>query len=173
MPVTYLPGTQVLRYFKVTCTQVLWCTIQCRVEHKGGSGWGVSVSIYMQLAGQSRPIWPARLSTPTSSSPHCLDNSYSFFLQKTPDIEQYGVLENFNWKVCVYSHITSFPSGPRSQRHCYTLQRCHQLCSVSRWSITPMQAKTQARVMHLKGQIIWICFSWYDSSCVANRTVPD
>ena len=27
--------------------------------HKGGSGWGVSVSIYMQLAGLTRPIWPA------------------------------------------------------------------------------------------------------------------
>ena len=169
MPVTYLPGTQVLRYFEVTGIQVLWCTIQCRVEHKGGSGWGVSVSIYMQLAGQSRPIWPARLSTPTSSSPHTAWTT-DFSSKNSRYRASIGVLENFNWKACVYSHITS---GPRSQSHCYTLQRYRQLCSVSRWSVTPMQAKTQARVMNLKGQIIWICFSWYDSSCVANRTVPD
>ena len=45
----YSPGTQVPR----------GATLQCNREqqYKGGSGWGVSVSIYMQLAGLTRPIW--------------------------------------------------------------------------------------------------------------------
>ena len=44
-------------FSRYSSTSRCYSPVQQGTQYKGGSGWGVSVSIYMQLAGLTRPIW--------------------------------------------------------------------------------------------------------------------